>query len=304
MDFLKFLSPLAAMGPKKAAGMGLFGLGGFAASGGFGGTPPQLPDQNPGMPPPPPSSGAPSAQFPTFGDNGPGLRPLPPKAASPFDKANRAQTFAQIAQQFAAGKDFASGAAGAAGAIADRRSALLKGPQSTLGGPDNSFRIITDAQTGEQSYEAVPEFEQYNQRKREGIANLRNTPGIDEAATARGSVMSTIAQLPPEQRAAAYSNFLASKDTLGYGQIGFPAAWDDATANVLGGASITPYQRSEMARRAAGDEHSQTIADGRLGNATRNTASIIQKRNMPAPPPSVRRGRRNSPNDDLSYLGN
>lgn len=224
--------------------------------------PPGTPDPQQGsgtfpqLPSPPPHGGMGlSGSTATASANLPA--PPPRKRGQLFDKDHRQETLLAIAAGFGSGSNFGEGASN----MARNLLALKQGiraedrKDNTFGGPDNAFEITTDPTTGARTVREVPEFAGYLEKKR-----LK----AKDVADINGRAMWSLAQLPEDQRPAAYATMIANPGQYGIDPSTMPARYDANYVNMASkmGMTVAQAQRDQRAGEAAGN-----LEDWRAGQA-------------------------------------
>lgn len=224
--------------------MALFGLLGNKpeASTGLG-----LPKAPPGLAQSQPGLGGLTAQLPPA--------PPPTKKASIWDDEHRKDTMLAISAGILQGNNFAEGMGGVAQNLLHQRQALRQEGRSQIGGPDDAFEIFTDPQTGERTYKPIPEFADYNAKKRVKPKDV---------ADMNGRAMYAVSQLPPAEQAAAYAEIRANPDFYGVDIDTLPAQWSPAYGSIVGNMGMTVSQamtRGQAATNEGNREVHRTAAD-------------------------------------------
>lgn len=208
-----------------------------------------------GLPKPPPGIGQGTPIAPPQGNAQPSLPAPPPQVRStnPFSKENRSQTLLDIGAAFLSHDDFFEGLGAAARGVSGRMDELRKPQQRnvTYGGPDSRFEIET-MPDGTRQVREVPEFAKVLDAK----AAEKARPDPKELVDLRARAIYAINQLPENQRAAAYADFM--QNPAKYGGIdtsGMPGQWDQTFANVAGSMGQTVNQAAGGALRQQSFEH-------------------------------------------------
>ena len=238
-----------------------------------------------------------------------GLPTPPPRKerAKLWDKEHWAETLGAIGQGFLSSNSF-SGGLGAAGAnVQDlrARNAEAMRDHSTIGGPDDAFEIDVDPTTRERTFRPIKEVQDYLTEK----ARKAQAPDGKETVTMRSSTMAAIMRLPPEQRAQAYSDFVADSSRLGY-DMGLPPEFNPDVAQAMAdqGAPVGFFQKlaethdNHAASQADKDRNfSLRAAESASRNSNRASANSRAERKLRQAPPSKRGGSVSSANSDLNY---
>ena len=190
----------------------------------------------------------------SFAQQAPGLPAAPPSArAGLWDPGNRHKTLLAIGSGLLSGRSFADGV-GAAGrnvfALDDQLQAASRKTHE-FGGPDNTFDIATDPTTGQRTVRAVPEFQEYAERKRK--------KGKD-TADLNGRAMFALSQLPPEQQPEAYAAIRANPAQYGVDPETMPDTFDPRYVAMAAGMGMTVSQ--SMTRQRA-DQNADNLQDYR-----------------------------------------
>jgi hypothetical protein len=230
-----------------------------------------------------------------------------------WDPGNRHRTLLALGTGLLSGRNLSEGAALAGQNMLGLEGQLAATQRKTreFGGPDNSFEIITDPETGERTYRPVEEFQGYLREK---------ATKPKDVADMNGRVMFAIQQLPEEQRATAYAGVLANPERYGVDAETMPPTYDPTYASVTSGMGMTVSQaltRQQAASNAKDmkDYRADVHADRqeRTGiyraRAAATTAQGEQRlaisRSKGSGKAPSKGGRKVAPaNDDLSYLLN
>lgn len=270
MAFLGIKNPLGGARP-EASPYGRFSTPPYA------GTPPYAPDPTRdaspiGMPAP-----GPGASTPGMPRQQPGLPSAPPSTRStdPFAKENRRQTLLNIGAAFLQEDDFFKGMGRAAGGLSDRMESLKKSPNKVeYGGPGNQFEITTD-ETGSRTVREVPEFAKAIQDEREA---KRPTLSPRDQADMRARAISAINRLPPEERQAAYADFMSNPGKYGgVDTAGMPSTYDPRYAGIMGSMGMSVPQYESNADRDRAFDHRVTTDTRRLGQGDARIAASASK---------------------------
>lgn len=209
------------------------------------------------------------------------------KSYRPFSKENRSDTLLSLGLGLLSRPDsFAAGIGAGAEAIGQRRNAfdqLQRPTPAEIGGPDDSFEIYTDPDTGERTYKPIAAVQDYVTAK----SKAKAAPKASDVVRLRSATASAISALPEAQRAQAYTDFREDSIRLGV-DLGLPETYDPAVVAAYAQQGVTPVARLQDARAAAGRAQSQLNADRSYGlrvNADKRAALRA------AAPPSVRKGR-------------
>lgn len=230
-----------------------------------------------------------------------------PASFKPFDKENRSRSLLAIGTGLLSSNDFFKGV-GQAGqnleGVRDEYRAKHT-PTTQIGGPDNSFEVTYDPQTGQRSYKPIDEFTQYQADK----FSREHAPKPEDVIKVRGNTMAAIMKLPEGLRQQAYSDYLADSKRLGF-DFGLPAEFNPDVASsmanqALGVNGLTANELADARLRQSGENaqarlglarQSASRADARLGLA-RAAASRAE---IKAKAPPSKRGSKG--NNDLDYL--
>lgn len=168
--------------------------------------------------------------------------PAPKKRPTAFDADNYQQTMLALAAGFFGSQNFGEGLGNAAQAIYGQNERLRKRGTTELGGPDDSFEIYTDPQTGERTYTPVQSFVDYNEKKRVKPKDI---------ADMNGRAMYAISQMEkPEDQAAAFAEIRANPQFYGVDLETLPSTWNPIYGSVVGNMGMTVSQA--MTRNQAG----------------------------------------------------
>lgn len=207
----------------------------------------------------------------------PTLPKAPPSVRStdPFAKENRRQTLLNIGASFLQEDDFFKGMGRAAGGLSDRMDQLKKSPNKVeYGGPGNQFEITTD-EMGNRTVREVPEFAKAIQDEREA---KRPVMSPRDQADMRARAISAINRLPPEERPAAYADFMSNPGKYGgVDTTGMPSTYDPRHAGIMGsmGMSVPQYEAGEDRDRAF--NHRVITDNRRLGQGDARIAASALK---------------------------
>lgn len=203
-----------------------------------------------------------------------------------FDREHLSDTLFALGTGMMQGSNFGESLANAAGSLREARAGYLaeETPHTEIGGPDNSFEITTDPVTGERSYRQIPEFAKRAEEER----RRQQAPNVRDRVTLRGQVMSSILRAPVEQRAALYQQFLQDSASL-YGDLGLPATWDDATAQVMADQAITPEARMTAEARDRAQDYREMSGDRNYRFKESQAAARASRPAGRRAPPSTRR---------------
>ncbi len=185
----------------------------------------------------------------------PSAPPAARKKAGAFDDDNYQQTMLALAAGFFGANNFGEGLGNAAKAIYGQNDAIRKEGRPQLGGPDNSFEVYTDPQTGEHTFKPIQAAVDYQNRKRVKQKDV---------ADIHGRIMTAISQLPAEEQQAAYADVLANPDYYGADPEALPQTWSPTYGRVLGDMGMTVSQaltRKQAAEAEGNREKHRTVAD-------------------------------------------
>jgi len=197
---------------------------------------------------------------------------------------------------FLSNQDFGAGLGAAAGSIGDRMKAIrAENTKSVaLGGPDNSFEVVTDPKTGQRTYRPVEAFQKYATDK----YNREHAPTRKETLETASSGMAAIMALPPEQRPAAAAALKARMREQGHDVGNLPDAenYSDQAATFvrdMGVPTVAQDRRERDDKRdaatAAYREAGLGIRKAQLGISQNREARAATKSTLPmAPPKSAR----------------
>lgn len=217
-----------------------------------------------------------------------------------WDPGNRHKTLLAIGTGLLSGRDFFSGV-GAAGqnilGLSDRLEVANKKKLPEIGGPDNSFEIHTDPETGERTYKPIAAFQDYKRDTREKPKDV---------ADMTGRAMYNLSRLPKEEQAAAYADMVANPKDYGLEpdwiarteyDPNYVAMRAGMGSNVSQSRGADTRDRGTDARISQGErrlgiygERSEALTrqgDTRVGLA-------VTKANAPKAPPSTRKGKGSS----------
>jgi hypothetical protein len=193
-----------------------------------------------------------------------GLPKPPPsvRSTNPFGKDNLGRTLLDIGASFLSSNDFNGGLAGASRAIGSRSDELRaqNAKQTSYGGPQGQFEITTNAD-GSRVIRKVPEFAQAIQEQEAAKRALTPKDAVDQ----RARVVYSIAQLPAEQREAAYRDIMVNPEYYGISTKGMPMVWSDSYGAVMGGLGQTVNQAENSDLRGRQFDHRQVVDQERLG---------------------------------------
>lgn len=200
------------------------------------------------------------------------------KKFKPFDKDNRSKTLLAIGTGLLANPmSFAQGIGAAGenvGKLRDNYDELQKPDKSTIGGPDNAFQIMTDRETGEQTFKPIPAMTDYLGKKA-AAAKAPKAPTATENVAMRGNTMGAILKLDPQLQAQAYSDFVADSTRLGY-DLGLPPQWDPNVATAMANQTITPADTMRDTRAATARTAAQGNADRSYGLRVQTAAQTAR----------------------------
>lgn len=219
----------------------------------------------------------------------------PKKEASVWDKDNRRRTFLAMAQAFGSNKNFFGGlgdAAGNVGSLMDGLKAKQKKAQPEIGGPDNSFEIHTDPETGIRTYTPIAAFQDYKRDSREKPKDV---------ADLSGRAMYAIADMPEDKRKAAYDHMVQNPAVYGMEADWLPPVYDPqyVATRASMGSNVAQSRTRETAEESAASR--ERIALERLGIYRDRSGALTRqgdariglsaaKANAPKAPPSRRSG--------------
>lgn len=207
--------------------------------------------------PAPEPSEAPS----TLGE-APTLPQVPPKARStdPWSRQNVRRTLLDLSSAIGSSDNLGQGigrAAGALGSRMDRLQAEATPIRRPGVGPNGTLEAVTDPVTGETTYQTIEAFQNVVDEERQARLSEREAsrkPIVTPAQRLenRARVMSSIQQLPENQRAAAYAQLMANPGSFGgIDTEGMPQAYDPSYAAAVAGTGITQQQMMALRLREA-----------------------------------------------------
>jgi len=165
------------------------------------------------------------------------MPPSTPAASKPalFDADHRRQTLLTMAAALAGGRNLGESIANVTSGLAGLNGALSTEQRKSreLGGPDNSFEIITDPKTGERTYQPVKPLQDY-------IKDKAMKP--KDVADMNGRAMFSILQMPEADREAAYAGVLANPEHYGVDRASLPPTYDPTYAALTSGMGMTVSQ--------------------------------------------------------------
>lgn len=209
-----------------------------------------------------------------------------------WDPGNRHKTLLAIGSALLSGKDFFSGV-GQAGqnimGLSDSLKAAKKKQAPEIGGPDNSFEIHTDPETGKRTYVPIAAFQDYKNGSK-----VKNKDVMDQ----EGRVNYGILQLDEKDRPAAYAEIMANPKRYNVDTTDWPATYDPrfSTIAATAGSSVSQNRTRETADR--GQEFREDLGNrnyevrkGRAENlnAATNIRTGLAVSKAKAPP-STRKG--------------
>ena len=238
--------------------------------------------------------------------------PTPPaevkrKRLNPFDKEHLSQSLMAISKGFAGGNGFFGGIAAGFQGIGDNLAAERKAMKGSdeIGGPDNAFRIHTDAD-GTQTFTPIEEVQDYL----DGKTKRANAPKPADTANYIGDTLYAVEQLPIEQRPDAYRLMRQQAADQGHNLAGVPEEYSPTFSKAMIARTIGARQGSANAATAADRAERNADRDASreasIGFRERSNARADQaagrsaeshRRSMRKAPPSTRRG-----TNDLDYL--
>jgi len=201
----------------------------------------------------------------------PGLpKPPPRRRLNLFDDEHRSSTLLAIGAGLLSGSSFGDGAGRAAQNLLTLRQRMEaeERPNREIGGPDNSFEIITDPRTGERTYQPVEPFQTY-------LKDKATKP--KDVADMNGRAMFAVQKLPPEQRAAAYAGILANPGRYGVDPSTMPAQYDPEYAALTAGMGMTVSQALTRQQAGEAEEHREEHREFGRDDQRRRTDAYIDR---------------------------
>jgi hypothetical protein len=155
----------------------------------------------------------------------PDRSPAKKKKPSLFDDENRSKTLLTLGAALLSGNGQQNGLSAAAGALAQMNDKLTtkKKKLIELGGPDNTFEIHTDPETGEKTYTPIKELQAYK-------ADAKDKPA--DRADRQARAMLGVSKLKTEEaRRAAYQDILDFPGRYGVELDMLPSEYDEGFIN-------------------------------------------------------------------------
>lgn len=230
---------------------------------------PPLPGQSPVFPqaPPAPQMGPPSEGL----VQAPQLPPAPPsRKPSLFDKDHRRETFLAIASGMGQGLNFGEGLGAAAQNLYGLQRGLREEGKPQLGGPDNSFEVYTDPETGEHRFVPIKEAHEY-------LTDKRNRVTPKDLLDFNGRyAMQLNGITDPAQRATA-EQYMASNPDLFPGFNKALIGGNSVTTGLVAdnGQNVTQARTTEQ--RALAEDHRQDYRQGVAADRAARTAITARK---------------------------
>lgn len=181
------------------------------------------------------------------------------KKFKPFSKENRQDTLLAIGTGLLSRPDSFAAGIGAAG---EKLGALRKKyddrqkPVHAVGGPDDAFEVVTNPETGEQTFKEIPAFTGYLDRKN----RAKGAPSAKDTVAATASLADYVGRLPKEQQGSAWQLGKAWLEQQGY-TINLPDAYSSGGGGVVAGVGVSPTARMNNDRGIAAGKRAQANAD-------------------------------------------
>lgn len=189
-----------------------------------------------------------------------------------FDPQHRSQTLLGIAAGFFGGRDLGDSLAQATQTIAAQNADAQRRARPTIGGPDDSFEITTDPETGKRTYTPIEPIQKY-------VTDKRNTVKPQQALDIWSRYADGIRREPdPAKQEAILADMRANPAHYpGLDVSVLPDRWNPTLGAVAAGAgrSVTQAAAADRADQAAKDRQ-----DYRAGvaadRATRTNAYVTR----------------------------